>query len=363
MKLAHSLAIAEVVAQGSDAVLLGFEPTADQAGHFSFQPGQYLTLAVDIDGRQHWRCYSITSEPRPGALIHVLVRRVAGGRVSNWICDHARTGLRLQVLPPAGRFLLARPGQPALLFAGGSGIAPIYALARQALAAGAPRVALFYANRNRATAMLVAELDALQRAAGARLALRWWFDDEDGLPSPQRLGDQAQGFEQADVYLCGPDAFMRAVGDGLAQAGFDAARVHREDFGATSDADVDADAAGDTDAADEAGSDGGHAGAQAGGGQRRQTGTAAKLTVQIGTERHTIEVGARQSLLSAMLDAGLPVPHACKVGECASCICRLEEGEIERLDNSVLDDDDVADGWLLACRSRALGAHVRVRFQ
>lgn len=347
MKRAHSLAVAQVVPQGSDAVLLSFTLTDDQAAQFRFQPGQYLTLAADIGGQAQWRCYSITSEPQPGSPISVLVRRVAGGRVSNWICDHAQPALRLQVLPPAGRFLLARPGAAALLFAGGSGIAPIYALARQALAAGAPRVGLFYANRDRATTMLTDELDALQRAAGARLALRYWFDAEDGLPAPQSLAEQARGFETADVYLCGPDAFMRAVGSSLAQAGFDATRVHREDFGAPAD-DGDAGAEPDVGVGDDA--DG------------RAAGPAVTMTVTLGAQQHVVAVGPRQSLLSAMLDAGLPVPHACKVGECASCICRLEEGQVERLDNSVLDEDDVADGWVLACRTRALGTPVRIRF-
>ncbi|MBN9426116.1 MAG: 3-ketosteroid-9-alpha-hydroxylase, partial [Burkholderiales bacterium] len=84
MKRAHSLAVAQVVPQGSDAVLLSFTLTDDQAAQFRFQPGQYLTLAADIGGQAQWRCYSITSEPQPGSPISVLVRRVAGGRVSNW---------------------------------------------------------------------------------------------------------------------------------------------------------------------------------------------------------------------------------------------------------------------------------------
>ena len=166
---AHSLAVTGVEPQGSDAILLSLGVTAEQQPHFGFRPGQYLTLAATVQGDDYWRCYSITSEPVVGQPISVLVRRVAGGRVSNWLCDHAQPGLRLQVLPPAGHFTLARPGQPVLLYAGGSGIAPVYALAREALAQGAARGRLFYANRDRATAMLQAELQTLQAAAAGRL--------------------------------------------------------------------------------------------------------------------------------------------------------------------------------------------------
>jgi len=43
-------------------------------------------------------------------------------------------------------------------------------------------------------------------------------------------------------------------------------------------------------------------------------------------------------------------------------MCRLQGGEVQRLDNSVLDEDDVAAGWLLACSSRAASSALRVRF-
>jgi len=334
MKLAHSLTVTGVAPQGSDAILLslGFEGTQRQ--HFAFQPGQYLTLAATVQGDQHWRCYSITSAPEEAEAISVLVRRVAGGRVSNWLCDHAQAGQKLQVLPPAGRFTLARPGQPMLLYAGGSGIAPLFALARQGLLQGASQVRLFYACRDRATAMLVAELQALQAGSAQRLEIHHWYDAEHGLPAQALLGAQAQGLESADVYLCGPDPFMHSVLAGLDTVGFEPGHIYREDFGTA------------VEGPEEDGAEG----------------PGAELTVQLKGQTHTVPVRGGQFLLSAMLDAGLTVPHACRVGECASCMCRLVGGEVQRLDSSVLDEDDAADGWLLACRTRAASTQVRLRF-
>lgn len=228
MKKAHELRLGDVIPQGSDAVLLRFQPDAGLAEDFRFEPGQYLTLAAGpVDARQ-WRCYSLTSAP--GAPLDVLVRRVRGGLVSNWLCDNARPGDSLTVLPPAGYFTLRREGEPVLLFAGGSGIAPIFSLARQALEKGAPRVAIFYANRSRASAMLVRELEDLQTRHDERLEVRYWHDDEDGLPSAGQLAAFATARADRDVYLCGPEPFMRGVDEGLAQAGFDASRIHREEF-------------------------------------------------------------------------------------------------------------------------------------
>jgi 3-ketosteroid 9alpha-monooxygenase subunit B len=335
MKFAHTLQIAKVLPQGRDAVLLSFVAKDGGAPNLSFRPGQYLTLGADVGRDEHWRSYSITSEPGADDAISVLVRRVAGGVVSNWICDNVRVGQQMRVLPPAGRFTLALSKEPVLLFAGGSGIAPIFALARQALVDGAPNVSLFYANRDRATAMLIEELDALSKIAGGRLQIRFWFDDRDGIPTQENLRSAAEGFENAHVYLCGPEPFMHAIRACLAGVGFDSTRVHQEDFGAPDEDDTRLDAG---------------------------PGREALLRVRIKGKIHEVVVDGGRSLLSAMLNAGLQVPHSCKVGECASCICRLREGEVERLENSVLDADDASQGWIVACRSRALSKTLRVDF-
>lgn len=331
MKKALTLRIAEVLRQGRDAVLLSLSAEDGTTPNLRFVPGQYLTVAANVDGDEHWRCYSVTSEPKPDRPISVLVRRVAGGLVSNWICDNAQPGRTLRVLPPAGRFRLARHGNSVVLFAGGSGIAPIYALARQALQEGAPKVSLFYANRDRGTSMLMQELATLERSAGDHLQLTYWFDSETGLPTEQDLQASARGLEDADIYLCGPDAFMKAVRVSMQQLGFDDDRLYVENFGTPGAQETD----GDDD---------------------RES----VMTVQVKGQAHDVVVKGKQSLLSAMLDAGLQVPHSCKVGECASCMCRLLEGEVERLENSVLDEDDVAEGWILACSSRIVSTRIRV---
>ena len=334
MKKPRTLKIVNVSPSGRDAVLLSLNAGGSETQNFQFVPGQYLTLAATVDGNEHWRCYSITSEPRADEPISVLVRRVSGGVVSNWICDNAKTGGEIRVLPPAGRFTLARLNRPLLLFAGGSGIAPIYALARQALVEGVPKVSLFYANRDRGTIMLVEELKVLEKDFKDRFQIKFWIDQEEGLPTVEVLRSAADKFGDADVYLCGPEMFMQAIQATLQQAGFDPDRMYREDFGNLAE----------------------HAEPSADADQE------ALMAVEFkGGLRH-VAVKEGQSLLSAMLASGLPAPHSCRVGECASCMCRLIEGEVERLENSVLDKDDEAEGWILAFFTPAMSKKLRVRF-
>lgn len=328
---AHTLHVDRITPQGTDAVLLSLKPDANEVGAFGFQPGQYLTLEGGPPGHRQWRCYSITSAPHTDGVIDVLVRRVPGGLVSNWVCETLRVGDSIKAMPPAGRFLLREPEQPVQLFAGGSGIAPIISLARQALERSQARVTLFYANRNRATLMLLDALNELLTHHANRFNVQYWFDDETGLPDAETFKPILAG--HGDTYICGPEPFMQAVVAAAQGFGVPDSHLHLESF-----------------AADDEHSDG------------ADSDKRVALEVTIAGSTHEMTVKGNETLLAAMLQAGLPVPYACRVGECASCMCRLVEGDVERLENEVLDEDDENDGWILACRSRARAEKIVVRF-
>lgn len=328
------LTISSVSPQGSDAILLSFDLAASQQPQFRFQSGQYLTLAVSEPSQTQWRCYSIVTSPEDHKQIGVLVRRVSGGFVSNWFCNNARPGNQVLVLPPAGRFTLAKTAAPVLLYAGGSGIAPVFALAREALEQGVSDVRLFYANRSRASAMMMDELASLELKASGRLHVVNWYDDEQGLPTASDFMRLHRGKTQADVYLCGPDPFMKGVRTALDAAGVGAERIHAEIFSLAADSVATSSA----------------------------NGAPALLTIQLNGRAHQIHIRRDETLLTAMLREGVPAPHACRVGECASCMCRLVKGDVHRLESAALDEVDIAEGSLLACRSRVASDAVEVRF-
>ena len=82
------------------------------------------------------RCYSLSSAPETDGLPKVTVKRVDGGKGSNWFHDALKEGGTLEVLPPAGRFVLGDGDAPLLLFGGGSGITPMMSLIKSALKTG-----------------------------------------------------------------------------------------------------------------------------------------------------------------------------------------------------------------------------------
>ena len=68
---------------------------ADAARRRAFAPGQYLTIAVDVDGHLVERCYTIASPPTRPHLLTVTVKRVPDGAVSTYLHDRLRPGDRL----------------------------------------------------------------------------------------------------------------------------------------------------------------------------------------------------------------------------------------------------------------------------
>ena len=66
-----------------------------------------------------------------------------------------------------------------------------------------------------------------------------------------------------------------------------------------------------------------------------------------------IEVKPKETILQAALEAGIQFPHNCRVGGCASCKCKLIDGEVKELTESsyVLSEQELDEGYILACQS------------
>jgi 3-ketosteroid 9alpha-monooxygenase subunit B len=86
------------------------------------------------------------------------------------------------------------------------------------------------------------------------------------------------------------------------------------------------------------------------------------IEVEIDGASHTVSAFPGQLILEALEDAGLNPPFSCRAGACASCICKLEEGEVEMLENHVLDQGELDERWILGCQSVPKTARVKVRY-
>src|SRR5215475_12436179 len=130
---------------------------------FRFDPGQFVTLQLDIDGQRVSRCYTISSPPTRPHLIAITVKRVAGGPVSNYLHDNMTPGTRITVQAPLGTFTIAgRQSTKYLFLSAGSGITPLMSMTRTLYDLGSDADILFIHNaRTPRDIVFRRELDAM----------------------------------------------------------------------------------------------------------------------------------------------------------------------------------------------------------
>jgi 3-ketosteroid 9alpha-monooxygenase subunit B len=324
----HRLLVAEVIAETPDAKSLVISVPPELTDAFAYRPGQYLTVRVPDDGGGLSRCYSLASSPHTDTDLKITIKRVRGGQASNWICDHVRAGATLDLAPPAGEFTPASLDDDLLLLAGGSGITPAMGIIKSVLAHGTGRPALVYANRDVDSIIFAPELDALAERHPGRLVLTHWLDGERGAPTPETLGPLLEPYADREAFVCGPEPFVVVAREALRHAGIPEERVRVERFDVATEA----------------------------GGQD----ATAEVTLDGQTHRLPWPAGAR--LLDVIISAGLNPPFSCRQGNCGACACRLLSGEVELMHNEILEEEDFADGYILACQAVARSTEVSVTY-
>jgi 3-ketosteroid 9alpha-monooxygenase subunit B len=330
----HPLRVREVVRETHDTLSYVLDVPADLADRFRYRAGQFLTFKVPVSGGELLRCYSLSSAPEIDALPKVTVKLVPGGRGSGWFHGSVTPGSTLQVMQPAGRFVLHEGERALLLYAGGSGVTPILSLIKSALATTQRRIRLFYANRDAASVIFREELDALAAKYGARLEVIHHLDAELGLTSRPEVERVHAGFEQADAYLCGPGPFMELVEQTLLAQGHSRDHLWIERF--------------------EGVGEHSHAGTPAA--QASSAGAVpSEVVVHLDKTVHRIPYAKGQSLLAAARKAGLGAPFACEEGYCGSCAAKRLRGRVTMLANDVFTPEEVAQGWILTCQGHAEG--------
>jgi ferredoxin-NADP reductase len=211
-------------------------------------PGHLAGQHVDVrltaeDGYQAQRSYSIASPP-DGQRVELTVQRVPDGEVSPYMVGEMMVGDEVELRGPVGGWFVWRPEEPEpiLLVAGGSGVVPLMAMARERVRAhSAAPFSLLYSVRSPDDVFYADELSQRSRdGGGLSVSLLYTRSAPEGTERPVgRIGphDLANaGWPSgsgARAYVCGPTAFVEAVAGLLVDQGHDTSNVRTERFGPT----------------------------------------------------------------------------------------------------------------------------------
>ncbi|HTH72946.1 MAG TPA: 1,2-phenylacetyl-CoA epoxidase subunit PaaE [Trinickia sp.] len=353
----HSLRIREVRPETADAVTVSFEVPPELREQYRFTQGQFVTLKAHVDGEETRRSYSIcvgvTDYDRDGEL-RIGIKRVRGGRFSNFAFDTLQAGHSIDVMTPDGRFfthLNAEQGKQYVAFAGGSGITPVLAIVKTTLDME-PRstFVLIYGNRSVDAIMFAEELEDLKNRYMSRFVLyNVLSDDMQDVDLFNGVLDEAKcaAFLDAlvpaasidEAFICGPAPMMDAAEAALKASGVDESKVHVERFGSP----LPQAGAAVVEITDET--------------------PAAELEIVIDGNRRKLRLpyeGA--SLLDVGLHAGLALPYACKGGVCCTCRAKVLEGEVKMDKNYTLEEQEIRDGFVLTCQCHPVSERVVVSY-
>jgi ring-1,2-phenylacetyl-CoA epoxidase subunit PaaE len=369
----NPLTVAEVRRLTADAIEVRFVVPEDLAGEYDYLPGQYVALRTTIDGQDVRRSYSICAEPKPGE-IRIAIKRDLGGSFSTWANESLKRGDVLQVMSPQGAFIsqhsmtelnhpdeiqaeVARtPTANYVALAAGSGITPVIAIAKTALAAsGSTRFDLVYANKAAMDVMFLEELADLKDRYLARFAVHHVLSREQRI-SPLMTGridaeklttifDTVLRTDDVDEwFLCGPFELVQLCRDTLAARGVPAEKVRYELF-TTGDPQKPEGNSGRPVLVDESAKN-------------------VEITFTLDGLRGTVAspVHAQESILNAALRVRPDVPFACAGGVCGTCRAKLISGTVKMAENYALERDEIERGFVLTCQSHPTSDSVTVDY-
>jgi ferredoxin-NADP reductase len=342
---------------------------------FVFEPGQFITLELEIDGEGINRCYTISSPPTRPHTISITVKRVPGGKVSNWLHDHLHAGMQVRVLGPSGEFTCARhPARKFLFLSAGSGITPLMSMSRTHHELGEDSDIVFvHCARTPDDIIFARELDLIAsnqthfRTAFVceRVGARTNWPGVTGFLSLSLLKLIAPDFLEREVFTCGPAPYMQAVRKLLDEGGFDRSRYHEESFSFETVSEVAtqlttmhvADVLQHADAPVTAGSFA-EALEEAAGFEPlpapAPAETETRFKVSFVKSHREIECAGGQHVLDAAKKAGVRLPASCTQGMCGTCKVKLVSGEVAMKHAGGIRQREIDQGMVLLCCSKPL---------
>ena len=356
----YPLEISNVRAETDTAVCITFAIPDQLKETFDFTQGHYLVLKHDIDGEEIRRSYSICSGVGEDS-IQVGIKRVSGGKFSNYANDSFKVGDTILSMPPQGEFfteLMPDNKKKYMCIAAGSGITPILSIIKTILDVEKDsEVTLIYGNKKSSSILFKDDLGFIKNRYLNRFSWINILSQEDqGADVLNGIIDNKKGaelhknkliniFKTDDVFICGPESMMSEVSRGFRSSGFEDSRIHYELFANSSE-----DAELILEKAKKRIADYGEE-------------KTSKVTIVADGRSINFELTTvGENILDAGMHNGLDLPYACKAGVCSTCKAKLIKGKVDMDVTHGLEPHEIEEGYILTCQAHPISEEVVVDY-
>ncbi len=324
---------------------------------FKYFAGQYICFSINIAGEKHQCNYTLSSSPTDKTAISITIKRVNGGKVSNYFHDHFSVGDTISIQKIAGSFYLPEPlPQKILLISAGCGVTPMLSMLRY-LAHQHTKSHIIFLHSAQSEADLIARREVEQLAHQLNHCEVVYTLTQSA--KPRWLGFQGRvnesmlanisNIKDYQVFSCGPKSFRATVRQILIASKLPEQNYHEESFGeheysretllashsskpplwqACSD---------DKNSPDS-----------------NSPNLKSQVSIYFKRWNKKHQGNQQQTLLEQGESAGLILPYSCRAGCCGRCKAKLITGEVKQGCTDGLSVDEQQRGYILLCCSSPL---------
>ncbi len=232
-----TLSVSDVIQEAEDICTFRLDNLQGQLA--THQPGMFLKVCLDIQGKEVWRSFSISSSPLCPEYIDLTIRRNREGEASNYFFEQVRRGSKLRLKGPLGRFYYDPEihTEPLVLLCAGIGITPMMSIVRYLNDLKENRSCfLFYGARthrdiifDQETRQLITQLPGFHYFLTLSEPVPHWLG-YCGRLNFDFISSRIPQIPSCRFFLCGPREFNQEFTHRLLETGAPSELIHSEQF-------------------------------------------------------------------------------------------------------------------------------------